>query len=197
MKKVAAIVLAGVLTSIGSVVGAQTAAPAFSLRDVNGTAHTLHQYAGKIVVLEWTNYDCPFVRKFYGTGTMQALQEKYTGKGVVWLSVCSSAPGKQGNLSTEEWKRRIKETGSHATAVLLDESGTVGHAYGARNTPHLFVVGKDGALAYQGPVDDQRTADPETAGKGRNHLAEALDALLAGQPVPLAETQPYGCTVKY
>ncbi|MGE4490640.1 MAG: thioredoxin family protein [Kiritimatiellales bacterium] len=197
MKKVAAIVLAGVLTSIGSVVGAQTVAPAFSLPDVNGTAHTLSQYAGEIVVLEWTNYDCPFVRKFYGTGTMQALQKKYTGKGVVWLSVCSSAPGKQGNLSAEEWKQRIKETGSHATAVLLDENGIVGHAYGARNTPHLFVIGKDGALAYQGSVDDQRTADPETVGKGRNYLTEALDALLAGQPVSLAETQPYGCTVKY
>lgn len=176
---------------------AQSAAPAFELPDVNGATHTLRQYAGKIVVLEWTNYDCPFVKKFYGTGTMQAMQDKYTGKGVIWLSVCSSAPGKQGNFSYEEWARRIKETGSKATAVLLDESGKVGRTYRASNTPHIFVIDPAGQLAYQGSVDDNRSADPATVQNARNYLAEALDALLAGEAVPVAQTKPYGCSVKY
>lgn len=196
MNRITAITFA-LIAALGLSAGAQSAAPAFELPDVNGTTHTLDQYDGKIVVLEWTNYDCPFVRKFYGTETMQAMQKKYTGEGVVWLSICSSAPGKQGNLSAEEWERRIKETGSHATAVLLDESGKAGRTYGASNTPHIFVIGADGTLVYQGSVDDQRTADPGTAGKGHNYLEEALDALIAGKPVPTAQTKPYGCSVKY
>jgi peroxiredoxin len=150
--------------TLGLAAVAQSEAPAFELPDVNGETHTLDRYEGKIVVLEWINYDCPFVRKFYGSGTMQALQEEYTGKDVVWLSVCSSAPGRQGHFSADEWKRRIKESGVKATAVLLDESGKTGRAYGASNTPHIFVVDADGKLAYRGSVDDQRTADPETVG---------------------------------
>lgn len=196
MKRMKATVFA-LMTLIGLIASGQTAAPAFELSDVNGGMHSLEQYAGKTVVLEWTNYDCPFVRKFYGTGVMQALQEKYTGKDVVWLSICSSAPGKQGNFEKDEWLRRIKETGANATAVLLDESGEVGRAYGASNTPHLFVVNAEGELAYQGPVDDQRTADPAAAGKGRSYISEALDALLAGEAVPMADVKPYGCSVKY
>lgn len=196
MKRITAVPLS-LVALLALQVAAQTEAPAFKLPDANGTEHSLAQYTGHIVVLEWTNYDCPFVRKFYGTGTMQALQEKYTARNVIWLSICSSAPGRQGNLSPEEWKLRIKETGSKATAVLLDESGHVGRAYKASNTPHIFVVDKNGKLAYQGSVDDQRTADPETAGKGRNYLDEALYALIAGKPVPTPMTRPYGCSVKY
>jgi peroxiredoxin len=176
---------------------AQPAAPAFELPDVNGETHTLSQYDGKIIVLEWTNYDCPFVKKFYGTGTMQAMQDKYTGKGVIWLSVCSSAPGKQGHFSSEEWTARIKETGSRATAILVDEVGTVGREYGASNTPHIFVVNPAGQLVYQGSVDDNRSADPATVNGARNYLAEALDALLDGKPFEVAQTKPYGCSVKY
>jgi peroxiredoxin len=191
-----------ILTVLGIIalalpVAAQVAAPAFELPDVNGTKHSLSQYAGKIVVLEWTNYDCPFVKKFYGPGAMQAMQEKYTGKEVVWLSISSSAPGNQGNFSQETWKKRIADTGSHATAVLLDPEGKVGRAYGASNTPHIFVVGPDGKLAYEGSVDDQRSADPDTIQGARNYLAEALDALLDGKPVPTPKTKPYGCSVKY
>lgn len=176
---------------------AQAAAPSFELTDVNGQVHTLDQYAGKIVVLEWTNYECPFVKKFYGIGAMQAMQERYTGKDIVWLSVCSSAPGKQGHFSSEEWKRRMKEDGVKATAVLLDEDGKVGRAYGASNTPHIFVINPDGEIVYQGSVDDKRSADPATVAGARNYLAEALDALLAGKPVPVAQTKAYGCSVKY
>ena len=176
---------------------AQSAAPSFKLMDVDGQPHSLDQYAGKIVVLEWTNYDCPFVEKFYGPGTMQALQKKYTGKDVVWLSICSSAPGKQGHFSADEWKRRMKEDGVNATAVLLDADGAVGRAYGASNTPHIFVIGPDGRIAYQGAIDDKRSADPATLKGARNYLVESLDALLAGKSVPVAETQAYGCSVKY
>jgi peroxiredoxin len=176
---------------------AQSAAPAFKLPDVNGETHALSQYAGKIVVLEWTNYDCPFVKKFYGTGAMQAMQEKYTGKGIIWLSICSSAPGKQGHFSAEEWTKRINGGGVKANAVLLDADGKAGRAYGASNTPHIFVISPDGQIAYQGSVDDNRSADPTTVSGARSYLAEALDALLAGEPVPVAQTKPYGCSVKY
>jgi peroxiredoxin len=197
MNRMIATTTFALIALLGLSAGAQSAAPAFRLPDVDGTTHTLSQYSGRIVVLEWTNYDCPFVRKFYGTGTMQAMQEKYTAKSVVWLSICSSAPGKQGNFLPDEWRLRIKASGSKATAVLLDESGQTGHAYGASNTPHVFVVDKNGTLAYRGSIDDQRTADPETAGKGRNYLDEALYAVLAGNPVPTPITKPYGCSVKY
>jgi len=176
---------------------AQTAASAFELKSVTGETHTLEKYAGKIVVLEWTNYDCPFVKKFYSIGAMQALQEKYTGKEVIWLSICSSAPGKQGNLTSEEWLQRIKNSGVKATAVLIDETGVVGKAYGASNTPHIFVIGPDGTIAYQGSVDDNRSADSATVDGARNYLAETLDALLSGTPVPVKETKAYGCSIKY
>jgi peroxiredoxin len=194
-KKLMVFCAAGIVSALTG--WAQQSAPAFELPDVNGMTHSLSQYAGKIVVLEWTNYDCPFVRKFYGVGAMQSMQKQFTEKGVVWLSICSSAPGKQGNFSPDEWKRRIKETGSNATAVLLDESGTVGRSYGASNTPHLFVIDADGNLAYQGSIDDNRSADPETVEGARNYLTEALNALFAGEPVPVAKTKPYGCSVKY
>lgn len=195
MKRI--ILFLSLIAALSLPAAAQVAAPAFELPDADGNTYTLNQYLGKIIVLEWTNYDCPFVRKFYSTGTMQAMQKKYTGSGVVWLSICSSAPGKQGNFTAEEWGRRIRETGSGATAVLLDESGRVGHLYGASNTPHVYVIGRDGFLAYQGAVDDQRTADPAMAGEGRNYLAEALDALLSGLSVPTPQTRSYGCSVKY
>ncbi len=176
---------------------AEDRAASFSLPGVDGKTYTLNQFDGRIVVLEWTNYDCPFVRKFYGTGTMQKLQSEYTGQGVVWLSVCSSAPGKQGNFSIEEWQRRIKKSGAEPTAVLLDENGAVGREYGASNTPHIFVIDRDGTVAYQGAVDDQPTADPASLKSARMVLADVLDALLAGNPVPVDKTEAYGCSVKY
>ena len=176
---------------------AQKAAPAFELPDVNGTKHALAQYAGKTVVLEWTNYGCPFVRKFYDAGAMQSLQQTYTGKGVVWLSICSSAPGKQGNLTKEEWLASIAKDGVKATAVLLDPDGTVGKAYGAKTTPHLFVINADGNIAYQGAIDDKPSTKAEDIAGARNYLKAALDALLAGGTVETAETKSYGCSVKY
>ena len=173
------------------------AAPAFELKDVQGNVHSLAHFKGKVVVLEWTNYDCPFVKKHYGSGNMQRLQGKYTEKQVVWLSICSSAPGKQGHFTPEVWKKRIEEKGSRAMAVLLDADGKVGRAYGAATTPHMFVIAADGTLQYAGAIDDNPSWDPKTVDGAHNHVAAALDALLAGKSVAVAETKPYGCSVKY
>ncbi len=195
MRTLATVLALGALIGNGAL--AQQAAPAFELADVNGKVHSLAQYAGKVVVLEWTNYDCPFVKKFYSVGAMQALQEKYTAQGVVWLSICSSAAGKQGHFTKAEWLGRIAKSGVKATAVLLDESGVTGQAYGAKNTPHMFVIDKSGTLAYQGAIDDKHSADSGDIEGARNYVKETLEALLGDKPVEVAETKPYGCSVKY
>ena len=173
------------------------AAPAFTLPDTRGGTHRLSDFAGKVVVLEWTNPDCPFVKKHYGPKNMQGLQVKYTAQGIVWLSICSSAPGKQGNYGADDWNQILADQGSAATALLLDPEGTVGRAYGAKTTPHLFVITADGTLAYDGAIDDKPSFNPDDIPGARGYLAEALEAVRAGQPVPLAKTQPYGCSVKY
>ncbi len=195
VKTMATVLALGAL--VGSGAFAQQAAPAFELADVNGKVHSLAQYAGKVVVLEWTNYDCPFVKKFYSVGAMQAMQAEYVEKGVVWLSICSSAAGKQGHFTKAEWLERIAKSGAKATAVLLDESGVTGQAYGAKNTPHMFVIDKSGTLAYQGAIDDKRSADSGDIEGARNYVKETLEALLGDKPVEVAETKPYGCSVKY
>lgn len=173
------------------------AAPAFTLTDITGKTHSLSDFAGKHVVLEWTNYDCPFVKKHYGSGNMQKLQAEYTSKGVVWLSVNSSAPGKQGNFTPEEWQKRSREWNVAATGILLDADGKVGQAYGAKTTPHIFIVAPDGKLAYKGAIDDKPSADPADIESSKNYVKEALDAQLAGGSVPEASTKSYGCSVKY
>jgi peroxiredoxin len=173
------------------------AAPEFTLKDTEGNEHSLSDFKGKIVVLEWTNYGCPFVKKHYGGGNMQMLQEKYTGKGVVWLSICSSAPGKQGYYTAEQWPEQLAAAKAKATALLPDADGTVGKLYGAKTTPHMFVIDKQGRLAYQGAIDDNRSWDPKTIEGAKNYVAAALDALLADEAVAEPETKPYGCSVKY
>jgi peroxiredoxin len=172
-------------------------APAFTLMDQNGNEHSLSDFAGKVVVLEWLNHDCPFVVKYYRAGEMQRLQELYTGKDVVWLSVISSAPGKQGYLEPEEIVAINKEKNSHATAVLIDADGTVGRAYGARTTPHMYVIDTDGVLRYNGAIDDKPTANAADLEGARNYVVEALEAVMAGGEVEVKTTRPYGCTVKY
>ena len=173
------------------------AAPGFTLKDTNGKEHSLSDFKGKVVVLEWTNYGCPFVKKHYGGGNMQKLQAEYTGKGVVWLSICSSAPGKQGYYTAEQWPEQLAAAKAKATALLPDPAGQVGKLYGARTTPHMFVVDKQGRLAYQGAIDDNRSWDPKTIEGAKNYVAAALDALLADEAVAEPETKPYGCSVKY
>jgi peroxiredoxin len=172
------------------------AAPAFSVADTNGKTHSLEQYRGKWVVLEWLNHDCPYVRKHYNGGAMQALQKKYAGK-VVWLSIVSSAPGKQGHFSNERANELTKEKNASPSAVLVDAPGTVGRAYGARTTPHMFVINPQGNIVYMGGIDDKptsRAADLQTA---RPHVDIALQEAMAGKPVTVPSSQPYGCSVKY
>ena len=186
----------------GSVLGAEGVAvgqkaPGFTLTDIAGKTNALSAFKGKYVVLEWTNYDCPFVKKHYGTGNMQRLQKAYTEKGVIWLSINSSAAGKQGNYPPEKWVEMVKEKGAAPTALLLDHDGTVGKMYGAKTTPHLFVINPEGTLLYTGAIDDKATFAPEDVKTAKNYVVAALDAAMAGQPVEVQSTQSYGCSVKY
>ena len=182
-------------TSADAVIG--NPAPAFTLTDANGKAHSLEDYAGKWVVLEWVNYDCPFVKKHYNSGNMQSLQRDYTGKGVVWLSVNSSAVGKQGNFAPAEIASRSTQHKAAFSAYLLDPTGAAGKAYGARTTPHMYIVDPKGNLVYAGGIDDRPTTDVADIDGARNHVRAALDEAMAGKPVSVATSTPYGCSVKY
>ncbi|HOW97610.1 MAG TPA: thioredoxin family protein [Kiritimatiellia bacterium] len=173
------------------------AAPDFTLPGIDGVPHSLSSARGKYVVLEWFNYDCPFVRKHYGGGNMQALQKKYTEAGAVWFSICSSAPGKQGHYPAEKMAELAKQRNVASTAVLLDPDGRVGRLYGAKTTPHIFIIDPEGKLIYQGAVDSVPSADPADITSAVNYVRAALDAALAGQPVEKKVTAPYGCSVKY
>lgn len=174
-----------------------SSAPGFTLKDLAGKAHNLSDFKDKIVVLEWFNHGCPFVKKHYGAGNMQALQAEFTGKGVVWLAICSSAEGKQGHDTVAGHAATAKEMKTAATAILLDPDGKVGKLYGAKTTPHMFLIGADGKIAYQGAIDDDPSADPKGIAKAKNFVRAALDALLAGKAPEKATAPPYGCSVKY
>jgi hypothetical protein len=172
-------------------------APAFSAQDAHGQTRTLAEFAGRTLVLEWTNHGCPYVRKHYDSRNMQTLQQEATEAGVVWLQVISSAPGEQGHLDGPGALARVGMEGAHPTATLLDPSGALGHLYGARNTPHMFIIDGAGRLAYQGAIDDRPSARPATLEGATNYVRAALADLAAGRPVALAQTTPYGCGVKY
>ncbi|MFQ6037522.1 MAG: thioredoxin family protein [Candidatus Aminicenantales bacterium] len=172
-------------------------APDFALPDSHGKTHRLSDCAGKIVVLEWLNHGCPFVGKHYRSGNMQELQKTYTGKGIIWFSVISSAPGKQGYCTPEQANTITEEKHAAPTAVLLDPEGTVGKLYGAKTTPHMFIIDKQGILVYNGAIDDIRSTNVEDIPKAKNYVRMALDELLAGKDVTVTTTQPYGCSVKY
>jgi peroxiredoxin len=172
-------------------------APDFSLKDLSGKEHELSDFKGKYVVLEWVNFGCPFVRKHYGTENMQKLQNEFADKGVVWLSICSSAPGKQGNETPEAAKQGLAKFGSDATAYLVDESGKVGRLYNAKTTPQMFVVDPEGVLIYAGAIDDKPTPDPRTVAGAQNYVKAALNEATSGKPVSIPSTKPYGCSVKY
>lgn len=172
-------------------------APIFEAMDTQGTLRKLEEFRGKLVVIEWFNPQCPFVKKHYDSGNMQRLQEQYTGRDVVWLSVNSSAPGKQGHVTPEQANAWAAEQKTHATAMLLDPAGAIGRRYGAMTTPHVFVLDPNGVLRYQGAIDDTASTDQADIPQSKNYVAQALDALLAEQPVEVSSTQPYGCSVKY
>ena len=172
-------------------------APEFSVTDTNGQPQSLTALRGSYVVLEWFNPECPFVEKHYGTGNMQDLQRRYTDRGVVWLSVDSSAPGKQGHLTVEQANAFMMEQKAAQTAIVLDPDGALGRAYGAKTTPHMFIVDPERTLIYAGAIDDIASADPADVADATNFVTMVLDPALSGDPVSVGETQSYGCSVKY
>ncbi|NQZ13526.1 MAG: thioredoxin family protein [Alphaproteobacteria bacterium] len=172
-------------------------APEFTAVDSNGNSHNLSDFRGKTVVLEWTNNECPFVVKHYGSGNMQKLQKEATDKDVVWLSIHSSAEGKQGHVNGEQANAVAEEQGANATAQLLDASGDIGRLYNAKTTPHMFVVDADGNLAYAGAIDSDSSFKPEAIEGATNYVMAAIDSLAAGTEIEVSSTKPYGCSVKY
>lgn len=172
-------------------------APAFTAVDSNGKNHSLADFRGKTVVLEWTNADCPFVKKFYESGEMQKLQREAKDQGVVWLTVNSGAPGKQGHVTGAEANAKMRQASFASTAYLLDADGTIGRAYGARTTPHMYVIDGKGTLVYAGGIDSIPSANAADIAKADNYVRLALADMKAGRPVATASSRPYGCSVKY
>ena len=196
MKKVCFLLLA-ITTWVHAAAEVGKPAPAFTLQSCESKPVSLSDFKGKVVVLEWTNNSCPFVVKHYGTGNMQKLQADATAKGVVWLSICSSAPGKQGHAAPADALKACTERNSAATAYLIDESGDTGLAYGAKRTPEMYVINADGIVVYQGAIDDMKSADPADVVKAKNLVAAAIEETLAGKPVSTPKTEAYGCSIKY
>jgi peroxiredoxin len=171
-------------------------APAFTAMTADGKTVNLADYKGKTVVLEWTNHDCPYVKKHYG-GNMQSLQKAAGVQGVVWLQVISSAPGQQGHVDGATAQKLNADRGAAPAATLLDPKGEIGKAYGAQTTPHMYVIAPDGKLAYKGGIDSIATAKADDIAKADPYVTQALAAVAAGKKVEKASTRPYGCSVKY
>jgi peroxiredoxin len=174
-----------------------SAAPDFSAPDTNGKTHSLSQYKGKYVVLEWFNPECPFVKKHYGSDNMQKLQQEYTGKGVVWLTIDSNAPGTEGNIAPDQAQKIMASWRTKQTALLLDPESKVARSYGAKNTPNMVVINPEGKIVYEGAIDSKATPNPADIPNSTNYVKAALDESLAGKPVTTSHTKPYGCSVKY
>jgi peroxiredoxin len=197
------ILFAGLASLIGTALFATDAppvggaAPDFSLTDTKGKTHSLSEYRGKYVVLEWFNPECPFVKKHYGSSNMQNLQKEYTDKGVVWLTIDSNAPGTEGSLTPEEADKIVASWKAHETALLLDPEGNAGRAYGAKNTPNMVIINPDGKIIYHGAIDSKATPNPSDIPSSTNYVKAALDQSLAGKSVSTPQTKPYGCSVKY
>lgn len=172
-------------------------APAFTATDSRGQTQSLARYRGKYVVLEWHNLGCPYTRKHYLTGNMQALQKEWTAKGVIWFTVVSSAFGQQGYVTAKEENRNLDEMHAAPTAALLDPVGEIGHLYLAKTTPQMIVIDPAGKVIYDGAIDDRPTPDLEDVPGARNYVAEALTEAMAGKPVATPLTRPYGCAIKY
>ena len=185
------IVLAARAATVGQ------AAPTFNGKDSQGKTVSLSEYRGKYVVLEWTNRDCPFTKKQYDSGNMQALQKEWTGKGVVWLTVLSSAKNEDGYLDAAGENAQMAREHARPTAAILDPSGEIGKLYGAKTTPHMFIIDPNGKLIYAGAIDDKATTDVGDVKGAKNYVSAALTEAMAGQPVQVASTRPYGCSVKY
>ena len=169
----------------------------FHPTDTNGKTHSLSEFAGKYVVLEWTNNGCPYTQKHYTSGNMQNLQRQWTSRGVVWLTVISSAPGEQGYMTGAQENSYVQKTGAAPTAVLLDPKGNLGHLYDAKTTPDMYVISPQGMLIYEGAIDDRATTEPGDVKGAKNYVDMALNEAMAGKQVSTAATRSYGCSVKY
>jgi glutathione peroxidase-family protein len=201
LRKTSAILLALTLVAAAPVFAEEDykpkkAAP-FTLNDAAGTAHSLSDYSGKWVVLEWVNFDCPFVKKQYRPGAMPKRQEHFVDEEVVWLSIASSAEGKQGHFTGDTLTKRMTKEKFAGTAYLIDANGKVGKKYGAKTTPHMFLIDPNGMVVYQGAIDSHRSADSSDIFVATNFVVEAINAAKAGDPIPHPNTRPYGCSVKY
>jgi peroxiredoxin len=174
-----------------------SSAPDFSAPDSKGKTQSLSEYKGKYVVLEWFNPECPFVKKHYNGGNMQKLQQELTGKGVVWLSIDSSAPGLEGSLTADQAEKKIAEWKMHSSALLIDADGKVGQTYGAKNTPQMFIINPEGKIVYSGAIDSKATPNAADIPSSTNYVKVAYEESSAGKPVSSAQTKPYGCSVKY
>jgi len=172
-------------------------APNFTLPDTAGKKVSLANFKGKYVVLEWYNPDCPFVGKHYKSGNMQNLQKEFTSKGVVWISIDSSAPGEHGNYPPDQLNAISARDGAARTALLLDPDGKVGRLYGAKTTPDMYVINPSGTLVYKGAIDNKRSTDLADVKTATNYVKAALEEVMTGKPVSTGSTQPYGCSVKY
>jgi peroxiredoxin len=192
---VLAVALVPVTAGAQAVVGSP--APNFTATDSHGQAHSLAEYRGKYVVLEWHNHDCPYTRKHYVSGNMQSLQKEWTAKGVVWFTVISSAPGQQGYVTDTQENAYLAEMHALPTAVLMDPEGKLGHLFSAKTTPEMYVIDPEGKLIYEGAIDDRPTPDVSDIKGADNYLNDALMEAMAGKPVAHAYTRSYGCSVKY
>jgi AhpC/TSA family len=197
------LLIAALAAGLSSATGARAAevgqpAPDFSLTDINGVTHRLSDYRGKLVVLEWVNPECPIVGKHYiKSHNIPGLQQTYTEKGVVWLSINSAAPGNEGDFDPAQAKAWLQRVGAAPTAYFRDQNGSVGHLYGAKATPHLFIIDREGTLVYQGGIDSIASSDPDDIARATNYVNAAMADLAAGRPVAQSSTRPYGCSVKY
>lgn len=189
------LVLASVMPAHAVEVGKP--APDFKAKDIAGVEQSISGHKGKVVVLEWTNPGCPFVRKHYDGSNMQTLQKYAADKGVVWIAVNSSAEGKEGYMDTAAAKASVEKEKAVPASYVLDAEGTIGKLYGAKTTPHMYIINAEGTLVYEGAIDDKASADPEDIKTSKNYVKEGLDELLAGKPITTPQTKAYGCSVKY
>lgn len=197
LSMITAIGLAACLPSANAAVEAGDMAPDFTAVDTNGVEHTLSDFQGKNVVLEWSNHECPFVVKHYEPGNMQKVQKEATDNGAVWITIVSSAEGKQGAVDAAEANKIMKDVGANSTARILDPSGEIGKLYGAKTTPHMFVIDKEGKVAYAGAIDSDSSFKQSSIEGATNYVTAALTSLNAGEEVSVTNTKPYGCSVKY
>ena len=196
-RSIGVVLIAGLVAAAHAAVAPGLPAPGFSLTSVDGATVKLSQYRGKYVVLEWFNSECPFVQKHYNSGNMQKLQADYADKGIVWLAINSTNPEHSNYRDAGRSKQILSDWNAKPSSLLLDPDGTVGRAYGARTTPHMYVIDPDGKLVYMGGIDDKPSFSERDIPGANNYVVAALEELLAGQAVTNSDTRPYGCSVKY